>query len=305
VNAVPTPTSVAGNVITWDLPALGSFGAYQVSVGLVVPPGTPLGTLLNSSFSVSNTLTEASMANNTISITTTVIGSFDPNMKEARTSTGLNNTYYYIDQDEWIDYTIRFQNTGTAAASFVVITDTLSTDLDMLTFEQGTASHPFDVSFKPDRVVEWGFDNINLPDSASDEPGSHGLVNFRIRPVQPLLAGTVIENTANIFFDFNPPVITEPSVLTAEFSTGAQGQEQGQGQMLLLPNPASDDLLLRVADGAIEVITIIAADGREVMRQWLRSSNSTIDVSGLPAGSYFLFATTSNGSVVRERFTKL
>ena len=35
-------------------------------------------------------------------------------------------------------------------------------------------------------------------------------------PVQPVK----IENIANIYFDFNPPIITEPSVLVAEFSTG-------------------------------------------------------------------------------------
>ena len=305
VSSTVAASNMSGNTITWDLPAFTSFQAMQWYVTVQTPVGTPLGTLLNSTLTVSNTLPEGNLVNNTHIDADSVVGSFDPNDKRAQTSTRASESLYYINEDEWIDYTIRFQNTGTFPAEFVVITDTIAAELDMLTFEQGAASHPFTVSFKPGRVVEWRFDDIHLLDSASDELASHGLVKFRLRPTLPLVAGTVISNTANIYFDFNDPVITEPSVLTAEFSTGAQGQEQGQGQMLLQPNPASDDLLLRVTDGAIEVITVIAADGREVMRQWLRSSNSTIGVSGLPAGSYFLIATMSNGSVVRERFTKL
>ena len=54
-----------------------------------------------------------------------------------------------------------------------------------------------------------------------NEAASHGFVSSgsslcRSPP------GTVIENIANIYFDFNDPVITEPSVLVAEFSTGVE-----------------------------------------------------------------------------------
>ena len=127
---------------------------------------------------------------------------------------------FFIDQDEWIDYVVRFQNTGTDTAFTVVITDTLAAELDMASFQQGLASHAFEVEFKPGRVVEWTFSDILLPDSNVNEPASHGLVKLRIKPVQPVLAGSVIENVANIYFDFNDPVITDPSMLVAEFSTG-------------------------------------------------------------------------------------
>src|SRR5690606_30232718 len=42
---------------------------------------------------------------------------------------------------------------------------------------------------------------------------SHGFVGFRVKPRLPLNASDEIENIANIYFDFNPPVITEPSIL--------------------------------------------------------------------------------------------
>ncbi|MBK6831765.1 MAG: hypothetical protein IPG92_13940 [Flavobacteriales bacterium] len=108
----------------------------------------------------------------------------------------------------------------------------------MATFEQGAASHGFSIRFKPGRVVEWRFTDIALPDSTTDEVASHGFVTFRIWPQLALLPGTVIENIANIYFDFNPPVITEPSALVAEFSTDVSDADSRIG--LLSPNPATE-----------------------------------------------------------------
>ena len=47
-----------------------------------------------------------------------------------------------------------------------------------------------------------------LPDSTCCEEDSHGLVSYLIRPLPDLDPGTVIENTAYIYFDNNPPIIT-------------------------------------------------------------------------------------------------
>jgi hypothetical protein len=57
-------------------------------------------------------------------------------------------------------------------------------------------------------VLTWTFDNINLPDSTRDQAGSNGFVKFTVLPVKDLPAGTRIENFADIYFDYNPPVRT-------------------------------------------------------------------------------------------------
>ncbi len=98
---------------------------------------------------------EDNTANNTYTVERIITGAYDPNDKTAFTSTRQSATDYVLTQDAFIDYVIRFQNTGTDTAFTVVITDTLAAELDMASYEQGSASHPFTVSFKPDRVVEW------------------------------------------------------------------------------------------------------------------------------------------------------
>ncbi|MEZ4738443.1 MAG: hypothetical protein R2818_03585 [Flavobacteriales bacterium] len=67
-------------------------------------------------FSPVSTNLDPDPSNNAASYSTVVTGSYDPNDKPASTSTQASDELYFIDQDEWIDYTIRFQNTGTDTA---------------------------------------------------------------------------------------------------------------------------------------------------------------------------------------------
>jgi hypothetical protein len=47
-----------------------------------------------------------------------------------------------------------------------------------------------------------------LPDSTTDEPGSNGFITFTVDQVPDLSNGTIINNQADIYFDFNAPIIT-------------------------------------------------------------------------------------------------
>ena len=135
VSATPTP-SVNGNTLTWTSPNIGALQQRTFNVNFEVPADVGLiGTVLTSTVTASVTNPEANLVNNSFTYQRTVTGSYDPNDKTARTSSRESNEIYYIDEDEWIDYTIRFQNTGTDTAFIVVITDTLPATLDPATFE--------------------------------------------------------------------------------------------------------------------------------------------------------------------------
>ena len=299
INAAPTPTTVNGNVLTWELPAMSAYADVNIVMQLQVPADAGLiGQPFAHTISASQTLPEQSLVNNTVLEDGVITGSYDPNDKTARTSTGWSDLSYYLDQDQWIDYVIRFQNTGTDTAFTVVITDTLAAELDMGSFQQGLASHPFSLTFKDDRVVEWRFENILLPDSGTNEPASHGLVAFRIKPVPGLLPGSVIANIANIYFDFNEPVITEPSVLTAEFSTGINTVSVDGLQVF--PNPARDRVLLVLPRGSDRSFALHRSDGRAVSVDARPTAQGLeLDVATLPPGLYTV--RTAQGSA---RFVK-
>jgi uncharacterized repeat protein (TIGR01451 family) len=137
-----------------------------------------------------------------------IVDSFDPNDKLV-TPTG-RTAENFTATGTALHYKIRFQNTGTDVAYRVVVADTLSEHLDMSTLQVEAASHPylFEVSGKGRPVLTWTFNNIMLPDSTRNEPGSHCFVQFSIKPKADLPEKTAIENFVDIFFDYNSPVRT-------------------------------------------------------------------------------------------------
>jgi uncharacterized repeat protein (TIGR01451 family) len=288
-SATPTPSSVNGNVLTWNQSTLGAWQQRSYTIRTMVPPDINLlGTELNATASLVTTTTDGNQANNTATNLRTITGAYDPNDKLAYTSSGSTEVWD-VNADEWIDYTIRFQNTGTDTAFTVLITDSLPETLDPGSIIVGAASHNFTWELRDQGTLKFYFQNILLPDSNVNEPRSHGFVGFRIKPHEPVLPGSTIENTANIYFDFNPPVITEPSVLVAEFSTGIP-DAKASSTYVAYPVPAAGRIFLsNVTSGnSTNGWSILQVDGRVI-----RSSNSAfpsngVDVSDLADGNYLL-----------------
>jgi len=305
VSATPAPSTISGNTLTWNSANLGALQQRNFSIAFTVPPDIGLlGTVLNNAVSASVANPEADLSNNSFLHQVTVTSAYDPNDKTALTSSRLSNEVYYIADDEYIDYTIRFQNTGTDTAFLVVITDTLPPTLDPATFLNGAASHAHDVSLSGQGILRWNFPNILLPDSNVNEPRSHGFVSFRIRPRLPLLPGDEIENIANIYFDFNPPVITEPSVLVAEFSTGVEGSGTTSNRLQIHPNPAQQQVWIQVLDDSIAELELFSLDGRRVLQMGAWDRTIALDVSPFPAGAYMVRVRLSNGSFQHANLIK-
>ena len=76
------------------------------------------------------------ISNNTLTHCFTISNSYDPNEKEV---SPIGNLAYPF--NDWLTYTIHFQNTGTAPAQHIQILDTLDADLDASTFQLLSYSH--------------------------------------------------------------------------------------------------------------------------------------------------------------------
>ena len=107
-----------------------------------------------------------------------VTAPLDPNDKTG--FPGGLTSMHYIQQNQKLEYLIRFQNVGTDTAVNIVIRDTLSTDLNIFTVVPEVASHDYTFRMYGPRVLEWTFTNIMLPDSNVNEPASNGFVKFRV-----------------------------------------------------------------------------------------------------------------------------
>jgi len=220
------------------------------------------------------------------------IGAYDPNDKLA-VPAGYD-TERYIGQGVPIDYTIRFQNTGTDTAFTVVIRDTLSEWLDPASVRIGPTSHPYTWGLHGKNVLEFRFDNILLPDSSTNLEASQGYVKFHIgqKPVIPL--GTDIFNDAAIYFDYNAPVITNTTrhrvgkdFIIVSLWTPARPL----AELRVFPNPVLGRAtveLSEVSAGAPLEWTLSDAVGRIVLRQTTIGGRLDFQRAGLPGGIYWL-----------------
>ena len=298
LSADPTPNAVNGQTLTWTVPSLDAFGNETFHVYAQVPADVGLiGTDLLSTLTVQGTTGDAEPANNTFVHDVTVTGSYDPNDKLAATSTRASDELYFIDQDEWIDYTIRFQNTGTDTAFHVLISDTLESTLDPAGLRVGAASHPLHWELGFGNVLRFRFDDILLPDSNVNEPLSHGFVTFRIAPRLPLQAGTELTNTANIFFDFNPPVRTNTTEVTVETTTGLMDQQARS--VHVHPNPTNGTAVLRFEDpiGGARSISVWSVDGALLRTSIVGGAEMLVplDLGSLAPGIYRVRCSNGNG----------
>jgi hypothetical protein len=224
-------------------------------------------------------------ANNTYQQCYNVVNSFDPNDKLANPPGNFEST------QEWITYTIRFQNTGTAPAEHIYILDTLDTDLDESTFEFLQSSHEVNVHVTGS-AVRFNFPYINLPDSVSDEPGSHGYVQYRVKPDNGLAIGAVIENTAAIYFDFNPPVITNTTINTVVAPTTiAEPEPELIG---IYPNPTNGMVIIK-SGAELNYIRISDITGRTLFEQSASGNILMLDLTKFNSGLYFVHTEHSKG----------
>ncbi len=141
-----------------------------------------------------------------------VTGSYDPNDKTGFPPGIGEKGEIFRNQD--IDFVIRFQNTGNDTAFKVVIRDTIRKHFDLGSLKSGMSSHPYTYKIVSPNIAEWTFTDIMLPDSNTDEKNSHGFIRFSISQVRNLPYGTVLNNSAEIYFDFNKPIYTNVTTHT-------------------------------------------------------------------------------------------
>lgn len=139
---------------------------------------------------------------------------YDPNDKTVNPEgEGVLNAIEYDTPD--LDYLIRFQNTGNDTARTVVIKDQLPAELDRSSFRFNGASHAVSsLSMTSFGLLEVEFANIMLPDSNVNVEASKGWVSFTVDLESGLAHRDEIRNNAGIYFDFNPPIITEDAFVT-------------------------------------------------------------------------------------------
>ena len=271
--------AVNGNVVDWTTTLIIPGGSWTVWVELYAPPSLLLGSPVVQQATVTPSQPDQTPADNTYVLNDVVVGSFDPNDKRVEPET---LSLLDVSSGTRVNYTVRFQNTGTFPAERVLITDTLSTDLQWATMQVSASSHTH-TWYIHNGVLHVLFENINLPDSVSDEPGSHGFVKFSFVPSSSLMVGAAVENIANIYFDFNEPVITNTATFFVNTSLGVEAASTSG--IALWPVPTSDMLWVQ-CDATLMRVQLLDMTGRSVRDVQANAPRVLLDVRDLSPGTY-------------------
>ncbi len=246
---------------------------------------------------------------NAPSVSRTYVGSsnsYDPNNKEA-TPCGWGNDHL-IPANQVLEYQINFQNTGTDTAFVVVLTDSISPLLDIATLQLGAASHRYTWQLVG-RELRIQFDSIYLADSTTNEPASHGFIAYEIHQLPNNPIGSRIENTADIYFDYNAPIRTNTTFHTIGENflpislvlSDNEAATPSEFQFSIMPNPTTHYTTVCVQGADIQTIEAELYDqlGRKVQTYATQQqSYLRIERQNLPAGVYVVQVRV-NGALVR------
>jgi uncharacterized repeat protein (TIGR01451 family) len=281
--------TVSGNTITFTLNNLQPFSTHHLNVDMLVmtPPENIGGEILVFNGNVTPTQDDATPADNTVVLNQTIVNSYDPN--DITVHEGA--TIYEEQTDDYLHYTIRFQNMGTAEAIDVRVENVLDENLDWSTFEPEASSDSYTVTRNGEHV-KFYFNSINLPYEAADEPGSHGYISYRIKPKSAFGLGDIAYNDAGIFFDFNEPVLTnEVSTEVIEEPTAGLIEVAVQG-VAVYPNPVKNVFTVQAINETVSLIEVYDINGRLCLSQ---SNGTNVNVQSLNNGLYFVKVTTEKG----------
>lgn len=295
----PPPISNSGSTYTWNFQNLLPFETRDIDISMAMPNFSSMGAPIETNVAVTSTNCTA----NAVHIDT--LGcSFDPNDKTAFLPNGsfqgnevLNNTAF--------TYMIRFQNTGNDVAFNVTIQDTLAFYWDMSSFEVLASSHPMLADYLPNGIVRFQFPNIMLPDSGTNEPASHGFVAYKVKPKATIPDYTVLQNTAFIYFDSNPPVVTNTTshTIVSAFTGIAAGNEFNA--LKWYPNPMHEVGILTYTNPQKENYTFTLSDisGKKIFQAQNNGDKIEFNCKDWSAGLY-IFSLTNGQYTQRGKWMK-
>jgi len=200
-SSYPAYDSLVANKVYFTLKDFLDGSQRQIKLNVINPEFTRMGdTLVYESSFAANGRTFNSKSKQIVTC------SYDPNDKTV-SPLPIGEDKFTL-KKEPLTYTIRFQNTGNDTAFYVAIKDTLDPSLDYNTFEVVGSSHKVNTTMESNGLVTFAFNGIVLPDSTTNEKESHGFVSYTIQVKSDIAENTVVKNTAYIYFDQNPAVIT-------------------------------------------------------------------------------------------------
>lgn len=290
VSTNPATTSTPTG-FTYNFTNLLPFEVRIIDVIMAVPtiPTVNAGDYLVSQASIVPTTGDVVLENNSNTLTQLVVNAYDPNDKiESR---GPQILYSSFTSNDYLYYTIRFENTGNASAINIRVNDMLNSKLDETTLTMINSSHAYELD-RVGRELNWKFNNIQLPVSVANTTIGKGYITFKIKPKPGYAVGDIIPNAASIYFDYNPAIIT--NTFTTEFVAALSAASFENEEFAIYPNPTNGIFTIQSqSNDPISEVKLYDLLGNQILVKKPTLSSVELDLTSYADGVYIVEVTSS------------
>lgn len=297
VSANPAIDNQTINNLSWNYSNLYPFETRTINLTLNVNAPTEIPPVnINDTLAFTAVINpivgDDSAIDNSFDFNQIVVGSYDPNDKICLEGETINPARI----GDYLHYIIHFQNSGTAPAENIVVKDIIdTTKFDISTLKLTSSSHPQITKISGNKT-EFYFEGINLPAEQDNEPASHGYIAFKIKTKSNLVTGNTVSNTANIYFDYNFPIVT--NTVTSTFSV-LDAKEFENKTVTVFPNPTKNSIMISAKD-KITSIQLLDVQGRLIETKLNSSNEFKLDLTEQNSGIYFVKVITEKGIKIEK-----
>jgi len=297
ITAFPLPDTILANRLVWNYSNLMCGQSEQIQFTLHTDSTLSLTSPIETMFAeIEPIATDLTPADNIDSLQQSVFGPFDPNHK----SVNQKDTVYL--NDTTFTYLIQFQNLGNDTACNVVLRDTLSDQFILNTLKMGAASFPYSVSFIGN-VMFIRFTGISLPPKSVNEAGSQGFIKYSINRKLNVVEGTRIYNSAAIYFDYMPAVLTNKTVNIYFTAPNNIAEYIINNQYNIYPNPTTGIFNIQNNGSSKKkfIITVRNIQGQMLLTEKIEIDKTlALDLSNFSNGIYFLTLQNEKENFVKK-----
>ncbi|MFL5752576.1 MAG: SBBP repeat-containing protein [Bacteroidia bacterium] len=295
----PDYITIASDTLIWNFTDLGYDSLHFVpQISLQTNTTAMIGDTVCLKIAINPMSGDIDSLNNTKNYCFPIVNGFDPNEKSVYPAGECANRYVLNVQK--LTYTVHFQNTGNSNAININVLDSIDADLDLNSVNVIASSHPLITEILPGNVLKFRFDNILLPYQAADELLSNGYFIYEVNPLSGKPDGTQIKNHADIYFDYNSPVITDTTLNTlvsaipnCNLLTNLNPVSKNSGR--LYPNPAGD--LITIDDISVNsTIKVYDLFGKLIITFRSNSTKCVIETRNLQNGVFLIEIINEYGS---------
>ncbi len=289
----PSPLLTNTDTVYYTYSNLLPLETRDIDLMVLVDGGIPIFTNLVSYAELISNTGDIDFSDNTDTLNQMIFASYDPNDKQVIPSGNFTNQQ--ILNGEYLEYIIRFQNTGNDTAFVVQIEDTISPYLDLSTFEIISQSHSSFVQLTGNNIIRFIFNNILLPDSTTNEAASHGFIRYRIKVLTSTSIGSIINNTGYIYFDLNTAIVT--NTVSSEITTVASVFETSSliNPYKIYPIPANNSVNIESLSNKKFNMEVYTLTGDLVIVEENLFGNQQLSTEKLKSGFYLLKLSNEDG----------